>query len=94
MAGADPGPVAGRSRRVSATGEVRCSTCGEPTPPGKFCIHCGAGTQQSCPNCGQAVVAGAKFCLECGTPLAGGRTSGTASVAFSYAPKRTRTSTH
>jgi class 3 adenylate cyclase/tetratricopeptide (TPR) repeat protein len=60
---------------VSATAELRCAACGELTPPGKFCIHCGTPTQQACPACGQPVVPGAKFCLECGTALSPGAAS-------------------
>jgi class 3 adenylate cyclase/tetratricopeptide (TPR) repeat protein len=54
---------------MSSGAELRCAACGEMTPEGRFCIHCGASTQQACPNCGQPVVPGAKFCLECGTSL-------------------------
>ncbi len=48
---------------------ITCHACRERTPAGKFCIHCGAPTQQACPACGEPVVPGAKFCLECGAAL-------------------------
>src|SRR5579884_251141 len=54
---------------VSATEEIRCGNCGEPTPAGRFCIHCGAPSQARCPSCGTSVVPGANFCLECGASL-------------------------
>jgi len=41
-----------------------CSNCGCDIPDGKtVCPGCG---QQLCPNCGKALTAHAKFCLECG----------------------------
>ena len=52
---------------MSAT--TTCAACGELTPPGKFCIHCGAPSRQTCPSCGEPVIAGAHFCLECGAAL-------------------------
>jgi class 3 adenylate cyclase/tetratricopeptide (TPR) repeat protein len=66
---------------MSVGTDVRCGSCGELTPAGRFCIHCGASTQQACPACGASVVPGAKFCLECGTALNGGasRAAGDAS---------------
>ncbi len=54
---------------MSATAELRCAACGGLSPPGKFCIHCGTSSQQTCRSCGAAVVPGARFCLECGTAL-------------------------
>ncbi len=56
---------------MSTSAAIICASCGEATPAGKFCIHCGASTQQKCPNCGEVVIAGAKFCLECGAALSG-----------------------
>jgi ribosomal protein L32 len=75
---------------VSATAELRCSGCGELTPAGKFCIHCGTPTQQACPACGASVVPGARFCLECGVALTGAGPAGMASVpaAVSQAQRR------
>jgi class 3 adenylate cyclase len=54
---------------VSAGELVTCAACGETTPAGKFCIHCGSPMQQRCSACGEVLVSGAKFCLECGTPV-------------------------
>ncbi|MEO6857480.1 MAG: adenylate/guanylate cyclase domain-containing protein, partial [Solirubrobacteraceae bacterium] len=67
---------------MSATAELRCAVCGELTPAGKFCIHCGTPTAQACPHCGEPVVPGAKFCLECGIPLAGAATAGARTAAL------------
>ena len=57
---------------MSAGPTLICPACGEATPAGKFCIHCGAATQQRCPACSEPVVPGANFCLECGTALGAG----------------------
>jgi class 3 adenylate cyclase/tetratricopeptide (TPR) repeat protein len=65
---------------VSVVATVACHSCGEQTPAGKFCIHCGASAQQRCSSCGQLVVPGAKFCLECGNALAGAPAPGRAAV--------------
>ena len=54
---------------MSALDDLRCPACDQPTPAGRFCIHCGAGVQQSCTRCGTPVVPGAKFCLECGAAV-------------------------
>ena len=45
---------------------VICPNCGQETPKGKFCLHCGNPLENTCPECGTAVPAGAKFCLNCG----------------------------
>ena len=49
-----------------ASAGLSCPKCGKPSPGGKFCMHCGAPMQQSCPDCGAALNPGAKFCPECG----------------------------
>jgi class 3 adenylate cyclase/tetratricopeptide (TPR) repeat protein len=36
----------------------------------KFCPECGAHFAIACPSCGSELPAGAKFCLECGQPVA------------------------
>ncbi len=73
---------------MSATGELRCGSCGEFTPAGRFCIHCGASTQQTCPSCGAAIVPGARFCLECGVSLTEAAPPGRASVPGAFAERR------
>ena len=75
---------------MSAAAELRCTACGELTPAGKFCIHCGTATQQACPACGAAVVAGARFCLECGASLTGAASAGHASFPTAAAPMAER----
>ena len=50
--------------------EVTCPKCGAKVKPGKFCLQCGAPLAPPvCPKCGKPVVAGAKFCPECGEKL-------------------------
>ena len=47
-----------------------CSECGKPAGEGKFCNNCGASLSLTkCPNCGNKVTIGTKFCGECGTKL-------------------------
>ena len=48
---------------------IQCPNCGEITPPGKFCLHCGSPIAKKCPNCGIDVPANGKFCPECGEKL-------------------------
>ena len=48
---------------------VICAACGESTPSGKFCLHCGAPMARKCPSCGVDIPPNGKFCLECGTKL-------------------------
>lgn len=45
---------------------IVCPKCGQPTQKGKFCLNCGAPLSDVCPECGTAIPAGSKFCLECG----------------------------
>lgn len=48
-----------------------CPSCGKPAGAGKFCNFCGASLNANkCPNCGAPVAQGAKFCGECGSPIA------------------------
>jgi hypothetical protein len=50
--------------------ETICPNCGKPTGEGKFCINCGTNLQlQKCPNCGENIPMGQRFCGECGTRL-------------------------
>jgi class 3 adenylate cyclase/tetratricopeptide (TPR) repeat protein len=52
---------------------VTCPACGsENRPEARFCLNCGAGLAQVCPN-GHPVPAGAKFCDECGAPVEAGQ---------------------
>jgi membrane protease subunit (stomatin/prohibitin family)/ribosomal protein L32 len=56
--------------KVEATPSgVKCPNCGEMTPSGKFCLHCGSPLSKKCPKCGADVPANGKFCLECGEKL-------------------------
>jgi predicted ATPase/class 3 adenylate cyclase len=49
---------------------MHCSNCGFANPEGiKFCGHCGAPLQKSCPACGFANPANFNFCGQCATPL-------------------------
>lgn len=49
--------------------EIVCPQCGKTVAKGKFCPECGYKFVTVCPKCGKDVVAGAKFCLECGEKL-------------------------
>lgn len=49
--------------------EVICPKCGQKTPKGKFCMQCGQPMVNACPNCGNELPDGAKFCLNCGQKL-------------------------
>ena len=48
---------------------IVCPECGKTVAKGKFCPECGHKFITVCPKCGKDVVAGAKFCLECGEKL-------------------------
>ncbi len=48
---------------------ITCPKCGSKVVKGKFCPECGYKFVSVCPKCGKEVVAGAKFCLECGEKL-------------------------
>ena len=48
---------------------VVCPSCGDVTPVGKFCLHCGSPMAKKCPKCGTDIPANGKFCLECGEKL-------------------------
>ncbi|WP_239450947.1 double zinc ribbon domain-containing protein [Methanosarcina horonobensis] len=44
--------------------------CGKISGEGKFCNNCGASiTLIKCPNCGNKVSIGTRFCEDCGTKL-------------------------
>lgn len=59
----------GEKIEKAEAGMVICPECGQQTPKGKFCIHCGHKFVSTCPNCRAEVPEGGKFCLECGTQL-------------------------
>src|SRR3954452_22477854 len=54
-------------------------------------MSCGSGLAATCPSCGTENPPGAKFCIECGTPL-GAVAPASAATAPSPAPPTTRTS--
>lgn len=65
---------AARQAQAQASG-VQCPSCGQVSPPGKFCSHCGkplAPPTAQC-ACGANLTPGAKFCASCGKPVAGPR---------------------
>lgn len=51
------------------TNTVICPECGNRVPKAKFCPECGHRFSNNCPNCGNPLADGAKFCMECGTKL-------------------------
>ncbi len=55
--------------KVVPAGQVVCPGCGSSVPKGKFCPECGHRFSTVCPNCGQELTPGAKFCLECSTKI-------------------------
>ena len=65
--------------------ELVCADCGEPTPPGRFCINCGTPLQRACSDCGEPLLASARFCGSCGAPQ-----GDAASIGTSAAPTRAR----
>ena len=48
---------------------VLCPGCKKTVIKGKFCPECGHRLVRACPQCGNDVPDGAKFCLECGEKL-------------------------
>lgn len=49
---------------------ITCPNCGKPSGGGKFCNNCGQNLSlNKCPNCGEKIAQGVKFCGECGTRL-------------------------
>ena len=59
----------GEKVEIIPDGMVVCPQCGQTVQKGKFCPECGHKFISVCPNCGNEVPQGAKFCLECGTKL-------------------------
>ena len=57
----------------------------------KFCMECAAPLQKRCPSCGAENLPRAKFCGECGEPLAGAEPAGCQAVRKArYAKSRKR----
>ena len=58
-------------RVVSTTSEdvITCPECSTTIIKGKFCPECGYKFITTCPKCGKNLVAGAKFCFECGEKI-------------------------
>lgn len=47
-------------------GCIICPKCGQQVPKAKFCLECGQLLVNKCPECGEDLPDGAKFCLNCG----------------------------
>ncbi len=59
-----------------STTEVVCAACGH-RGSGKFCSNCGASLEPAtCSSCGSALSPGARFCNNCGKPVASAPVSG------------------
>ena len=54
---------------TSAAVALPCAKCQKTTGGLKFCEECGTPRALLCPNCNQALHAGAKFCGTCGTHI-------------------------
>jgi class 3 adenylate cyclase len=64
---------------------MRCPRCRHNNPPqAKFCLECGAALALCCAGCGAELVAGAKFCNQCGQPAAA---AGEAPAPRTYTPR-------
>lgn len=64
------GPATGSlPATASPATALPCATCQKATGGVKFCEECGMPRTTSCPNCNQALHAGAKFCGTCGAHL-------------------------
>ncbi len=67
---------------------MTCPGCGTANrPEARFCLNCGTGLALACPN-GHPVPAGARFCDECGAPLAAGLAPAAALAAAAPAAER------
>ncbi len=55
--------------KIDLTSKFKCPKCGEITPVGKFCLHCGSPIGRKCPKCGTDVPPNGNYCLECGEKL-------------------------
>ena len=71
-----PNDAASNKTATPPSAENKCAKCGATLPENaKFCLECGSKVESPepsvvvCPKCG-AKVAGGKFCLNCGAPLA------------------------
>jgi len=56
-------------KKIDLTSNFKCPKCGEITPVGNFCLHCGSPIGRKCPKCGTDVPLNGKYCLECGEKL-------------------------
>lgn len=59
----------GEKVEVAGQDTVVCQNCGKQVIKGKFCPECGCKLNSVCPSCGNEIVPGSKFCLECGFKL-------------------------
>lgn len=66
---------------------IPCPACGTPAS-GRFCIECGAVVRETtCRSCGVGLTPGAKFCHDCGSPVAGQIGNGRAATrAITFTP--------
>lgn len=55
--------------KVELQSGIKCPSCSEITPVGKFCLHCGTPMARKCSKCNTEVPANGKFCLECGEKI-------------------------
>lgn len=49
---------------------MKCPGCGRDGQEGKFCSECGTVLGGACPECGSELLPGARFCTQCGQPVA------------------------
>src|SRR5258706_8100455 len=65
-----------------------CLSCAHENRAGrKFCGHCGARLEFTCPSCGASADPGERFCGDCGTSLAAPREPTAAPEPRTYTPK-------
>jgi hypothetical protein len=57
---------------------MTCPNCGAGDERGVFCSQCGAELARACPECGEALTAGERFCRHCGEEVGATESSGTA----------------
>lgn len=72
LCGINSGMAAQFTQTASLTKGI-CPSCGTPVGDVKFCPICGTKieVEKNCPNCGAKVLANARFCQECGSPIKG-----------------------
>lgn len=62
----------GHVRKMLSTAHLRCLSCQQQIQPyWKYCTYCGKEVAKKCNTCGTPSpnVRGAKFCIECGSPI-------------------------